>query len=191
MNLYHVSFDRVERFTPKVPENYSYGEDDQTPRICLSDSVVRCINARPGQAWPIYYAKKAGIPVGFYVYQFHITDAPNAALLFPAEVAERGVRDAVYWHEYWLLEAPTAVTETFLEVRGITYQRGCAPAKWAHTLDLCETEDQAIHFAEKFARYTSKKLQEKITTDLLYEEFYKELRQLWDTLQNKKITIKQ
>lgn len=40
-NLYHVSVDRHygDIFIPRVPENRAIGEDETTPRICVSTSI--------------------------------------------------------------------------------------------------------------------------------------------------------
>lgn len=50
MTLYHVSFglQEIEKlFTPKVPESCAtiHGEDTETPRICFSSSIAKCIQA--------------------------------------------------------------------------------------------------------------------------------------------------
>lgn len=180
MLLYHVSFDRVKRFAPRVPQNISPGEDTTTPRICLSDSVIRCINARARQAWPIYNAMQAGVPIGFYVYEFQTDEFPPNALLYPEDIRKRGVIDATFWHEYWLLKPPRAVSETFFVVREATYQEDCAPSKWASSLSLEPSTDPTVHLAERFARQASKKLNESISTDIIYTEFAEELRPLWE-----------
>lgn len=57
MKLYHLSYDPVPFFIPRVPKSRLPMEDAETPRICLSDRIERCVNAKPCQAqarctWP-------------------------------------------------------------------------------------------------------------------------------------------
>ena len=47
MKLYHVSYNKVDRFIPRVPKERAGGENDDIPRICFSDSIEKCIAAKP------------------------------------------------------------------------------------------------------------------------------------------------
>ena len=61
MKLYHLSYDPVPFFIPRVPKSRLPMEDAETPRICLSDRIERCVNAKPCQAQALYLAKEHGL----------------------------------------------------------------------------------------------------------------------------------
>lgn len=106
MKLYHVSYDPIPMLKPRVPDHRLPDEDCSTPRICLSDTIENCVNAKPGQATPLYLAEQFGLRVPLYVYEFDTEDIPYGALLEPKELTHSGkVSDAEYNHEYWLLDA--------------------------------------------------------------------------------------
>ena len=63
MKLYHVSYDPIWFFNPRVPKSRLPMEDAETPRICLSDRIERCVNAKPCQAQALYLAKEYGLRV--------------------------------------------------------------------------------------------------------------------------------
>lgn len=41
--LIHVSFDEVEQFIPRIPEQICPGEDNTIPRICAAPSVIKAL----------------------------------------------------------------------------------------------------------------------------------------------------
>lgn len=104
MKLYHVSYDPIWFFNPRVPKSRLPMEDAETPRICLSDRIERCVNAKPCQAQALCLAKEYGLRVPLYVYEFDTDDIPPDLLVGPDElVGQYGVIDAKLNHEYWLL----------------------------------------------------------------------------------------
>lgn len=88
MKLYHLSYDPVPFFIPRVPKSRLPMEDAETPRICLSDRIERCVNAKPCQAQALYLAKEHGLRMPLYVYEFDTDDIPPELLIGPADLAE-------------------------------------------------------------------------------------------------------
>lgn len=92
--LYHVSFSEVPptEFTPRVPDIPDTGEDNVTPRICLSSSVAGAVQAIYTSIYP-----HAGME--FWLYEFHL---PDEVLLTPQELYDtKKVPDALENQEYW------------------------------------------------------------------------------------------
>lgn len=119
MKLFHVSYDPIQRFVLRVPDHRLPDEDCMTPRISLSDRIERCVNAKADQATALYLAKKFGLRVALYVYEFNTDDIPAGALVDPALLAKSGkVADAERNHEYWLLDDCAPYTETRYEFVG-------------------------------------------------------------------------
>lgn len=119
MKLYHLSYDPVPFFIPRVPKSRLPMEDAETPRICLSDRIERCVNAKPCQAQALYLAKEHGLRMPLYVYEFDTDDIPPELLIGPADLAgQYGVIDARLNHEYWLLSGDVPYQETYYEVIG-------------------------------------------------------------------------
>ena len=116
MKLYHVSYNRVGRFIPRVPRERADHEDDKIPRICFSDSIERCISAKPSGPTTLEIAKREGIPVALYVYSIDTEDYDRFELLDPVDVCKHGVPDAHITHEWWLLREPYIVSESIVEV---------------------------------------------------------------------------
>ena len=104
MKLYHVSYDKIHRFIPGIPRYRLPGEDSVTPRICLSTSIERCINAKPHQAQALYLAREFGFWFPVYVYEFDTDRIPDSDLVKPERLFEQyHVDDAVQNSEHWLL----------------------------------------------------------------------------------------
>lgn len=105
MKLYHVSYDRIENFVLRIPKNRLPMEDSTTPRICLSTSIERCVNAKPCQGEALYFARQQGLRVAFYVYEFDTEQIPAENLIPPKMLQEHyGVLDAEKNKEYWIVE---------------------------------------------------------------------------------------
>lgn len=120
MKLYHVSYDRIPEFEPRIPQNRLPGEDSRVPRICLSTSVERCINAKPSQGQALYTAQQYGLRTALYIYEFDVNDIPTDKLIGPDELKwQFGVVDAKINGEHWLLDCAIPYRETRKEfVRG-------------------------------------------------------------------------
>lgn len=115
MRFYHVSdmsqseLQKVERrklFVPRVPADLSeeLDEDKVTPRVCLSTSVSKCLQA-------INFDVGVGKPITVFAIDLN---KDNPALIFPEDLARTGrVRDAIENQEYWYTQP--------LEMRGASY----------------------------------------------------------------------
>lgn len=114
MTLYHVSFglQEIEKlFTPKVPESCAtiHGEDTETPRICFSLSIAKCIQAT--ECLPA-----VGEPITVYKLEVEPNDGN---LMSPNDLYSSGkVPDALENQEYWYLKEVSLIGEH----RIITYQ---------------------------------------------------------------------
>ena len=120
MKLYHVSYDRIPQFELRIPRDRLPGEDSRIPRICLSTSVERCINAKPSQGQALYTAQQYGLRTALYIYEFDSSDIPADKLIGPEELKRQfGVVDARVNGEHWLLDCTIPYRETRKEfVRG-------------------------------------------------------------------------
>lgn len=119
MKLYHVSYDPIWFFNPRVPKSRLPMEDAETPRICLSDRIERCVNAKPCRAQALYLTKEYGLRMPLYVYEFDTDDIPPDLLVGPNElVGQYSVIDAKLNHEYWLLSGDVPYQEIYYEVIG-------------------------------------------------------------------------
>lgn len=170
MTLYHVSYDRIPRFELRVPRNRLPYEDDTTPRICLSDSIEHCINAKSGQGQPLYLAKHYGFRVSLYVYEFDTNDIPSDALIAPDELVDRyHVADAKFNHEYWLLDADIPYKETRVEFvdGGFIWPDDAHPYACALWLSFDESEtEEARRLEDSITKVNATKQDDFITTDM-------------------------
>lgn len=116
MRLYHVSYNKVDRFIPRIPKERAVGENDKIPRICFSDSIERCITAKPSGPIALEIAERECIPVCLYVYSIDTVDYDRCDMLDPVEVFELGVPDANITHEWWLLHELNVISESVIEV---------------------------------------------------------------------------
>lgn len=97
MLLYHVSYDidgDLERvFTPRVPDNVRFDEEDSIKRVCFSDTIQNCIRAIDG------YYKNDNDEIAVFIYE--VDD--NSPVIIPwVDLYNKGlVNDASLTHEYW------------------------------------------------------------------------------------------
>lgn len=103
MKLYHVSYDMVPAFNPRVPANRLPTEDGRTPRICFSTSIEKCINAKPGESRALRKMLGHRIPMMLYVYEIDTELLPPRTVVKPDVVQDIfGVEDAIENDEYWV-----------------------------------------------------------------------------------------
>lgn len=121
MELFHVSYKKIDQFSPRVPANRADGEDDMTPRICFAESIVGCINAKPSGIGPVLSGLLYKIPVTLYVYSIQTEDYADGVLMPPICVQELlHCPDAVVNCEYALLSKPKTIRERVYKVKDIT-----------------------------------------------------------------------
>ncbi len=104
IKLYHISYDITEslkkEFIPRIPENIATGEDKAIPRICLCDSIERCINAAEDKFGDYEDEGKAIIVV--WKHEFSLSD--DKLLCWQYLYENNLVPDAALTHEYWYLD---------------------------------------------------------------------------------------
>lgn len=87
--LIHVSFEEVEQFIPRIPEQICPGEDNTTPRICAAPSVIKALQAIPQAGEVIYYMRRIGVPIIIHAYYLE-----SQSVLTPDQIADK-VPDAL------------------------------------------------------------------------------------------------
>lgn len=116
MELFHVSYKKIDSFTPRIPQSRADGENASVPRKCFAETIEQCVNAKPSGLGPILSGLMNNLPVLLYVYSIHTEDYPAELLLPPISVYENlSCKDALANCEYALLCKPKEVRErTFL-----------------------------------------------------------------------------
>ena len=108
--LIHVSFDEVEQFIPRIPEQICPGEDNTIPRICAAPSVIKALQAIPQAGEVIYYMQQIGAPVIIHAYYLE-----SQSVLTPDQIADK-VPDALATGETWITEIPVVVRRFDYEI---------------------------------------------------------------------------
>lgn len=99
----HVSFDPVDEFVPRVPENRCPGENDSIPRICMAGDVISALNAMPGGA--LAAARMAAIGLKPIVHAYYL----KGGRVLEGDAVRRLVPDAYATGEAWFLDSPSSV----------------------------------------------------------------------------------
>lgn len=81
MELFHVSYKKIDSFTPRIPQSRADGENASVPRICFAETIEQCVNAKPSGLGPILSGLMNNLPVLLYVYSIHTEDYPAELLL--------------------------------------------------------------------------------------------------------------
>ena len=111
MKFYHVSKWKEEPkgvFKPRVPDLTMISEDKETKRICLSNTLVGCINAVD---WVGELSEDGNMLTGnslyskpIIVYEFEQSDILEGNLLDPSYLVENNlVKDAYTTNEFWVV----------------------------------------------------------------------------------------
>ena len=101
MHLYHVSFEEIESFTPRIPKWRCEGEDHTIDRICFSDEMSRCLASIPEAGNIMHAMRSMGYDPTLYVYTLDTSLLPEEAIWDYRKVSEY-VPDAMGTHEYWV-----------------------------------------------------------------------------------------
>lgn len=138
IRLHHVSFDPVSNFIPRVPQNRLETEDAVTKRICLSTSIVHCLNARPSRGDAIAAALRRKFKLCLFVYT---ADVPVTQLITPRELtACYGVTDAEENEEYWAL-TPQSFTQRIFIIQDAKLSDGLYSAPTVFSVSLHEVSE--------------------------------------------------
>ena len=106
--LIHVSFDLVKEFIPRVPKQRCPEEDGTIPRICVSPSLEKCLQAVPQAGEVLHQMKELGLPLiihGYYMECKH-----------PLYDVSKYVGDAEATGEMWILDKPDKIRRIDYEV---------------------------------------------------------------------------
>lgn len=107
--LMHVSFDPVEKFSPRVPKFRIPGENETIPRICLTTSIQFALSAMPGgsQAMRSMLRLAKYITPVLHVYECKVSPPYKKTGFLTPCVVEKYVKYAIYDDEWWALKTPT------------------------------------------------------------------------------------
>lgn len=160
MILLHVSFDPVEQFYPRVPSQLAsgnwIGEDEKTPRICLSDSIERAITATPGGGFALQgmMACKNFLAPVLHLY-FCDTNEDEQGFLSPKIVEQdHGIWDAPSTHEWWALKTPH-------------FAHKIIRVTWAITMDKTDVRGTPTIFVKKIGYQFLEQLPDNAPENLL------------------------
>lgn len=102
--LYHVSFEDVEEFVPKIPEQQLKAEDSSIKRICFAKSIRGALTAMPES----YYALKGMMKLKKIPPLIHVYSIDENTVDFKDTYdIEQYVLDAEYTEECWVLNTLT------------------------------------------------------------------------------------
>lgn len=108
--MIHVSFDLVDKFKPRVPQQRCPGEDETIPRICAAPNILSALQAIPQAGEVIWTMYRCGLPIIIHAYYFKSEYA-----LYPEQIKDK-VGDAEATGEMWLLEGPASVYRVDWEI---------------------------------------------------------------------------
>lgn len=110
--MVHVSFDLVDSFYPRIPEQRIEGaveEDQVTKRICVSTSILGALRGIPQAAEVLGWMEKLGLPKVIHAYYL------TGEVCYPTE---EQVPDRSWTYEHWMLDPPkTIVRKDYLITR--------------------------------------------------------------------------
>lgn len=163
--LLHLSYDPVEKFMLRVPQNRLKEEDGETKRICLAPSIEDAINAKPGGAAGIRIAQERKIPLLLYVYEATI---PHESLIPPVEVYKAyGVLDAIHNQEYWATEVPQFQESVFVVDHVEFSQHPLFTDLRVKHVDVHRCEEIPSFCAQSWTQALNKLLSRQYLTDFL------------------------
>lgn len=144
MLLHHVSYEPIESFRPRVPmQRLENIEDNKTPRICFSESIIGCLRSMPGggeslKAYLHLCEKRDALPI-LYVYTIG-TELQPVELVNPATLVKKYmVLDAEINSEWWATNEIKHLSETRIIIED---------AEINYRLDLAGNPGEYISFAK-------------------------------------------
>lgn len=125
MTLYHVSFQPVPLFVPRIPETRAPGENDTIKRICFSDSILHALHAIPNAGDILdYFINQENIPLFLYIYSMESDQLADSDWMDWKQVEEY-VPDAMLTKECWVMRSINAelLNCKKIEISAVTIQR--------------------------------------------------------------------
>lgn len=108
MTLYHVSFQPVSLFVPRIPETRAPGENETIKRICFSDSILHALHAIPNAGDILdYFINQENIPLILYVYSMESDQLADSDWMDWKQV-KAYVPDAILTKECWVMRSMKA-----------------------------------------------------------------------------------
>lgn len=176
--LYHVSFDAkpgLHHFIPRIPDvDHTEYEDTSIPRICFSDSILKCISALS----PANRNMREGALIAIYKMPFPISD-----FVTPKELYEKHlVYDALEHNEYWYLE-PIDLVGTVYCIINFNYEHaiGFTTIERYKFLQILRTHVPS-HAVIDERIGDNKSLYESVTKQLWNDEYFTEIDAIDDAL---------
>lgn len=104
MILYRMELlegEEIKEFEPRIPKSILKGEDEETKRICLSNSLDGCLTSAP---WGGVNFEDLSTNTIFRVYEFDSNDVEEGNLIYPDELYRKDlVIDAEITGEHWVI----------------------------------------------------------------------------------------
>lgn len=104
----HCSFEPVDSFYLRIPEQRCPGEDETIPRICAAKTVEGALNAIPQAGEVIRRMQELDVQIVIHVYYLSCND------ILDTDEVSKYVPDANRTGEVWLLKEPDAVRHEVL-----------------------------------------------------------------------------
>lgn len=185
MYLYHVDVNvnstKRKKFVPRIPISAGKGENKTIPRICLSDSIDKCIQAIPGLS-----ELTDGNIHKIRVYKYRVNRGNCDRIISPRTLYNRKlVPDALENNEYWCLK-PITMDSNIYEVRDIGIEFDLA---WTTisiidvilaTNNALKNNTQTINIDNSIKN--SYKLYENIINQMTQKHMWEEIDAVWDNL---------
>lgn len=166
--LYNVTFDITDQSTvlsPRVPYSVADDEDNDTCRVCLSDSIEKCIEA----IGPCNRDFCIGQTI--VVRSVKVKDLDQEKLIGYNDLYLSGkVPDAPYTHEYWYLDELPVERKVFL-VKGFTYEH-CLAWELIKLKDVMKISCKYCDDSVRRMVYTAKDLYDKVCRSLEMQKLY-------------------
>lgn len=152
--FYHISrFDDplIDVFVPRVPTNRSGGEDEKTPRICVSPSVEGCMRAHSTILYYLldFFEHEYACPYE-HMAQFHqlLEHGKNGMLFRVYHFGEAGLRmktadelideclvpDVYATKEHWVLDSTSPTTISYLLIYSVEKKEEVYGYDWKYEL---------------------------------------------------------
>lgn len=115
MTLFHLSLEneKIEKFSPKIPEVRAFLEDGEIPRICLSASLDGCLSSVAWGGCKLHNV--VGNSTKIRVYEFNEEDILPGNLIGSIELYQSGkVVDADETGEVWVINQELIPFKSYL-----------------------------------------------------------------------------
>ncbi|WP_373124781.1 hypothetical protein [Blautia producta] len=110
----HCSFEPVNKFWPRIPEQRCPEENDTIPRICAAKTICGALRAIPQAGEVINRMQELEVPIYIHAYFFECSD------IMETEDVERYVPDAADTGEVWLLKVPDSIRHELLSLNEVS-----------------------------------------------------------------------